>query len=434
MDNKRWLLVENKGEIDVNALILMGGSTKRDSTTSIGYYGSGNKYAIALLLKHGIGLKIYAGESEVVLTTEDVQFRDKSFKKILVNGKETSLTTDMGPQWDIWMTVREFVSNAIDEGTNNVIPSTDIVAGKEGYTRIYVEHVPEIQSVIDNWNLYFSFDRTDAIVEVDNKRIYPNICDRHARILYRRGIRCQNEGTSLFHYDLPDFQINESRIIDKMWDARARITKMLVLHSTKEIAEDILRKAFKEDSCLETILDYESDTYSTEKLCQGWREAIGNHIICNLDLGGFYVEKLQSNSHYLVSKQLAKKIKKDFPDVQVYGIGEDDEVYSEEVEQSAKMQYQLKKAVEALSDMKYAINYPIKVVAFSDTNMLGQAKNKTILLSNKLFDTGIREIVVTIIEEQEHIETGHGDKTRAFQDHLFNKWLSCMEEAHGVFL
>jgi hypothetical protein len=108
MENKKWLLIENRGEIDSNALILMGGSTKRDSQTAIGYFGSGNKYSIALLIKAGIGFRIFSGENEILITTEDVTFRDKSFKKILIDGKETSLTTDMGPQWDTWMAVREF--------------------------------------------------------------------------------------------------------------------------------------------------------------------------------------------------------------------------------------------------------------------------------------------------------------------------------------
>lgn len=105
---KKWLLIENRGEMDVNALILMGGSTKRGDSTKIGHFGSGNKYSIALLMKKGIQFKIFSGKTEFVLTTEKVEFRDKSFDKILVNGKETSLTTDMGPQWDTWMVVREF--------------------------------------------------------------------------------------------------------------------------------------------------------------------------------------------------------------------------------------------------------------------------------------------------------------------------------------
>ena len=149
---KKWLLIENKGEIDPNALVLMGGSTKRDSETSIGFFGSGNKYSIALLLKAGIEFKIFSGENEILITTEDVNFRDKNFKKILINGKETSLTTDMGPQWDIWMAVREFVSNAIDETDYNIVSSTEHLSAVAGSTRIYIEHVPEIKKVIDEWD------------------------------------------------------------------------------------------------------------------------------------------------------------------------------------------------------------------------------------------------------------------------------------------
>ena len=145
---KQWLLIENKGEIDINALILMGGSTKRDDNTKVGYYGSGNKYAIALMLNRGIQFRIFSGSTEMVITTEDVQFRDKQFKKILINGQQTSLTTDMGPQWLEWSAIREWVSNSIDEGDSNIIPCMEAVTPKEGYTRIYVEHHPEVKKVI----------------------------------------------------------------------------------------------------------------------------------------------------------------------------------------------------------------------------------------------------------------------------------------------
>jgi hypothetical protein len=64
----KYLLIENKGEIDVNGLILMGGSTKRDSQTSIGFFGSGNKYAIATLINKGINFKIFSGENEIKIT------------------------------------------------------------------------------------------------------------------------------------------------------------------------------------------------------------------------------------------------------------------------------------------------------------------------------------------------------------------------------
>lgn len=428
--NKQFLLIENKGQIDVNALTLMGGSTKRDSTTMIGFYGSGNKYAIALLLKAKIGLRIFSGEKELVLSTEPVTFRDKSFEKILIDGRETSLTTDMGPQWDTWMAIREFVSNAIDEGDNNVIPSTEIVAGKEGYTRFYIEHVPQTKEVIDNWDTYFAFDRTDAIIDLPAGKLFPNICHEHQRILYRRGIRCYDSGESLYHYDLPIFTINESRVIDNLYTARNRVRDFLVEHATKDVAKTIMECAFRNDIFLETTIEYNE---SWLKLNAAWKEAVGNRIVINEDLGGFYADR-RREPHVIVSKSLARKIKASFPEIEVCGVGEDDEVFTSPVELTAKMEYQLKKATDALKEMKYEIKYPIEVVTFSRASVLGLAKNGTIYISPKQFDKGIREIAVTLIEENEHLITNHDDCTREFQDHLFNKWISALEEQNGIFL
>lgn len=98
------------------------------------------------------------------------------------------------------------------------------------------------------------------------------------------------------------------------------------------------------------------------------------------------------------------------------------------------MDYQLKKVIEALKEMKYEITAPIEVVSFSKKSVLGQAKDGTIYISDKQFDKGIREIALTIIEENEHLATGYNDLTREFQNHLFNKWISSLEEQHGIFL
>jgi hypothetical protein len=38
------------------------------------------------------------------------------------------------------------------------------------------------------------------------------------------------------------------------------------------------------------------------------------------------------------------------------------------------------------------------------------------------------------MEENEHIKSGKGDETRAFQTHLFSQWLKTMEDNNGLFL
>lgn len=84
----KHLLIENKGELDISSLILLGASTKRDSKNMIGFFGSGNKYAIATLIKHGIKFAIYSGEEKIDIATEDVDFRGVNFKKIIIGGRD----------------------------------------------------------------------------------------------------------------------------------------------------------------------------------------------------------------------------------------------------------------------------------------------------------------------------------------------------------
>jgi hypothetical protein len=201
-------------------------------------------------------------------------------------------------------------------------------------------------------------------------------------------------------------------------------------HATKDVASNIMQCAFKDAMFIETTLEFH-DSY--RKLNSAWKDAIGNRIVINQDLSGFYVDRL-TEPHLIVSKSLARKIKEDFPEVEVCGVDKDNDIFTIPVKTTPKMDYQLKKAVEALTDMKYEISYPIEVVTFSQVSVLGLAKNNTIYISSKQFEKGIREIAVTLIEENEHLLTKHEDCSRAFQDHLFNKWLASLEEQHGVFL
>ena len=48
----KYLIITNKGEIEPQALHLVGASTKRGDSSKIGQFGSGNKYALAYLLRN----------------------------------------------------------------------------------------------------------------------------------------------------------------------------------------------------------------------------------------------------------------------------------------------------------------------------------------------------------------------------------------------
>jgi len=99
----------------------MGISSKRGDEEKIGFFGSGNKYSIALLLREKIPFKIFSGEKEVKFTTDTVMFRGQTYEQIRINGEPTSLTTSMGPDWEPWFAIREMYCNAVDEGGEKLV-------------------------------------------------------------------------------------------------------------------------------------------------------------------------------------------------------------------------------------------------------------------------------------------------------------------------
>ena len=80
-----YLKISNKGLLDVEALTLLGASSKRGDNTKIGMFGSGNKFSLAYLLRNNYELRIFSGLEEIKLTTIEKTFRDKKFNIILVN-------------------------------------------------------------------------------------------------------------------------------------------------------------------------------------------------------------------------------------------------------------------------------------------------------------------------------------------------------------
>ena len=427
-----YLLIENKGILDINALILMGGTTKRGDESKIGFFGSGNKYAIALLVKNKVPFKIFAGEEEIIITTTPVTFRDKTFEKILINDQETSLTTDMGPQWEIWQAVREFVSNALDEGGYNIVTKISHSESRNGYTRIYIPYTPEIEEVVSNWDKYFAFDRIDDILSSKGNNIYPVTKEDEKLLLYRKGIRCYSGWKkSLYQYDLVDFEINESRVIENISDASCKIIKFLSAEATEDIAFNILNNSSNSEYWEESFwwLGW------AENLNPNWRTAIGNRIIIVSSVAGWFMEEQSKCAHFIVTETLAKLIKRNFPDVTVYGLRDNANVgVFRKTSGSPKAQYMLTKAQEFFNETGYQVNYPILIGEFDRDHQLGGIGVNEIHIASKVFDRGLKELVMTIIEENEHLKTNLKDCSREFQNHWIQLFLTEKEERFAFFL
>src|SRR6187455_642645 len=227
----KYLLIQNQGLIDPLDLSLMGASPKRDDHSKIGYFGSGNKYALATLLTHKIPFRIFSGMNEIHVKTRPIERKGKTFDQIYMEMQEivieTSLTTQMGPQWKPWYAVREVYCNAIDEGNQQVIPMTDTVQPADGMTRFYIGITEEIEPVIANWHKYFSSDRFDTFEELPGLKLFFKL-DKGLRI-YRKGVLVYEDDQmdALFDYDLAEAEIDETRTLKSIYNAKWSIEKII---------------------------------------------------------------------------------------------------------------------------------------------------------------------------------------------------------------
>lgn len=244
---KEWLMVQNDGELDLRLLELMGASTK-DGETTIGMFGTGWKYGLALALRKKMKVLVFSGTQKIEFSKMPEQIRNTTFHRIAfsINGKrrrKTSMTTLLGESdWDDeWMFVREIVANAFDEGGFR-IRTTDSEEeepqGAPGVTRVYLSVKPRVRDILEHMDLYIR--RHGELETNDHGKIFKPLGEK-ARI-YKRGIFVKElDRSSLFDYDLMHLKLTESRSADS-WDIE-RAVKDVLLSSTLSTRRKVLFEA-----------------------------------------------------------------------------------------------------------------------------------------------------------------------------------------------
>lgn len=109
------LLFENKGLIPEATITTMGVNAKIGDNP-IGQFGTGLKYAIAIILRLGGTITIYRGQKKLEFSFKKESIRGKDFNIVCMNGRKLGFTDQLGLHWEPWMAYRELASNVKDEG------------------------------------------------------------------------------------------------------------------------------------------------------------------------------------------------------------------------------------------------------------------------------------------------------------------------------
>ena len=420
---KGYIKIVNEGEIDINSFLLVGATNKRNDDKKIGYFGSGLKYAMSVLLRNKIPFRIFSGEKEIKITTSKKSFRGENFDVIKINNKLTNFTTKMGPDWKSWFAIREIYCNAIDEGKHKIG-----IAGKpesiKGKTIFYIEFVDELDDLFKNWDLYFSEKRKDLVHSFQNNKIYMGGNDMR---IYRKGILCyENKKKSLYHYDIDWIKINESRVMEGEWDFNYRMSKEFAKYGNTIMIRNLLEN-YKDT--------YEEDFYwqFVDFFNEEWLDVIDDRYLVVDSIAGYFEEEMQGKKCLILPRVLIESLQSYFKNrVKKLGfLGENDEIIKEPNEKEKKY---INEALYFFRKADIKIKHEIKITIFEDNNQLGKATKDKILLSSTLFEHGRKEIIMTILEEESHIQSGQNDKSRGFQDYLFRKMVGMMEEKTGIYL
>jgi hypothetical protein len=429
----KYLKISNSTEIEANAFMLVGACTKRDDNTKIGYFGSGLKYAMAVLLREGTKINIYSGVNKIELNTTVETLRGQNFDVITIDGKKTNLTTDMGIKWKLWQAVREIYCNALDEdGFNSEI--VEQIKPVENETAFYLTITgnEQLEAIMANWDRYFANNRIIHAACSHGKVMFPK---ESTVSVYRKGVRCyEQKRPSLFDYDLDNIEITESRLIEYEFLLFADLGKIWRECATGTMIKKLL--ALTKDGNIENYIEYDIDWSYGNSFNPAWLEILKDVIVIPYEYAGHYRDVLSKQDAVILPHKLLRKLI-DYFGAEINCPATSFDRYGKYcvTEPSNRDAFLLKESLKFFEEVGLSIDHPIEIAIFQDKRILGTvSKDKKIVLSTKVMELGKKKIVSTIMEECFHLESAMSDETREFQNYLINQMVTLLENTNGVFL
>ena len=423
----KYLRFTNSGEIELEALTLLGASTKRDDNSKIGMFGSGNKFAIAHLMKHKYPIRIFSGKDEIKIGLRDVSIRNQNFQAITFNEVATGITTEFGKDWETWQALREFYANALDEGgfTLDVVDELKPISDT---TQIFVPYERDVEEFYRNSMDYFS-DGKEVLFEHNGNKILR----KHSTesFIYRKGIRVFSPHyDTLFDYDLVDIDITEDRIARYDWQIKEHIWNELLFKLNDTFLIRTILSKIGSEQFFEHHVTFYFGTQS--KPSEQWEQVLKESKICATEMGGWLTEH-EAKAFTFVPKNIYNQLSPLLEDENVGSVFKKN--IKGELFREIEMSPAQEKTLEEAKYFFYAADFidPIKydiIVALADTpSRLGTVtSDKKIVVFDSALDAGVQATVEVILEEYIHIKYNVFDETRAFQDATMREMARILKE------
>lgn len=246
------LVFETPGEIDLRSFTMFGINAKPNSQNPIGYFGTGLKYATAVLCRLGGNVTVVTGGRHYVFYSKQTKFRDKKFDVIRMKRRadpfsrwryqELPYTTEFGKSWEPWQAFRELESNTRDEGGETYLVdqfNPNVNSEMYGPRRTYIIVTqPELIDAfrgMDNIFLPAHLDEREGsgIVEIYNQP---------TKHVYYRGLRVMDlDKPAMYTYNFVcGMDLTEDRTLKYPFMATYYIVRHIMNSTDRQLIETVL--------------------------------------------------------------------------------------------------------------------------------------------------------------------------------------------------
>ncbi len=392
---RQAIIFKNTGLIETRAITTIGVSVK-ESDNPFGYFGTGLKYAIGILLRNGCSITIHRGLERLEFGLTPTKIRGETFSIVTMNGRELGFTSQIGKNWELWMAYRELYCNTLDEGGDVYIGET---TPEEDMTHI---------SVMGEAFEQIHHNRRDFILQsspIETCSMWHTEFHDHPSMkgYFFKGILVGGAGkkTLITYNFLENVVLTEDRTVKSPFDCEWNLVGAIKRSENSYLIEKIVTagEAFQEGEF--------RFSYNSGKPSDTFLEV---------------VTRLSKDDHPDLSES-ARQCARQYV--------EEDELVPIDLTKVQLVQLDKAKAFTRNLNLFREGEFTLIVVETLGRNILGQAKNGYIYLSQDVFEMGTKMVAITLIEEYIHLKHGHSDMSRNMQNLLFNKIITLGEELMG---
>lgn len=390
------LIFQNNGVIDRKSITAFGVSSK-ENPGAIGYFGTGLKYAIAVLLRNNCKITIFAGKDKLEFGTTKRKLRVNDFSFVTMNRRALDFTTEVGKNWELWMAYRELYCNATDEGGEVYVLPAPLESSRDDSTTIVVEGA-RFEAIHDARESIILSSK--PIIEHPALNVHPG----RSNFIYYKGVRVMElSQPSLYTYNLQGHAtLTEDRTLSYFWEPSSRLKSVVASTTNKTFILDVVtapQDTFEHALTFENVNVGEVFAEVVTTLAKSFDTRLNKAAVaaCRTMLSNRFKDSAGTELSELDKKRLAR-------------------------------------AVSFCRQLGFPVSeYPIHTSEYLGAEVLGMAAmdERVIYLSKRAFMLGTKVLAGTLLEEYLHLKHNLLDESRGMQNFLIDTLMSLGERVTG---